>query len=182
MAGAQGYDIGPVGHPLPDGGRLRVLDAGLACCALEFSAASLMSRVWQDAWQDAAPPAGAPPAALTAAGPVAELVAEPPAQPDYEVLVVAGTLTTPLIPVVRDLVASLGPRSAVVSFGACSTSGGPYWDSYAVVPGLESLGIDVAVHVPGCPPPPSAVLAAIAQAREAIEARAHAVDAEGVTS
>lgn len=140
-----------VGHPvhvLPDGGRLRVLDAGLACCALEFSAAALVTRVWQDAWADAEPDTGS--------------------APGYDILVVAGTITTPLIPVVRDLVAGLGPDGRVISFGACSTSGGPYWDSYAVVPGLESLGIPVAVHVPGCPPPPSAVLAAIHQARQTI--------------
>lgn len=157
-----------VGHPahvLPDGGRLRVLDAGLACCALEFSAAALVARMWEDAWAGGTTsPSGIPGEASPAALTTRE------SDPGYDVLVVAGTITTALIPVIRDLVAGLGPHGVVVSFGACSTSGGPYWDSYCVVPGVESLGIPVAVHVPGCPPPPSAVLAAIHEARRTVAA------------
>jgi NADH-quinone oxidoreductase subunit B len=122
---------------LPDQGRLRVIDAGLACCALEYSAAAAVQRAWDD------------------------LGAEAVTQGPYEVLVVAGTVTEALLPVVRSAVAGLGPRRAIVSFGACSTSGGPYWDSYAVVPGLDAAGIRVDVHVPGCPPAPAALIEAL---------------------
>jgi NADH-quinone oxidoreductase subunit B len=112
-------------------GSLLVVDVGLACCALEFEAAAL------------AVPASLP--ALADGGVV--------------VVVVSGTVTDRLAPAVAavvDAAGRLGPRPTVVSFGACASSGGPYWDSYAVTKGIDQL-VDVDVFVPGCPPPPEAL-------------------------
>jgi NADH-quinone oxidoreductase subunit B len=122
------------------GGRdlvVHLLEAGLACCTLEVMAAALGS---------------------TAARERGALTVEPGAP--VEVLVVSGTITAALAPLVRDLRESLGDVR-VVSFGACAATGGPYWDSYAVVPGAAGL-VDVDVVVPGCPPPPEALLEALA--------------------
>jgi len=106
---------------------VRVFDAGLACCAVEVSAA--LRRCASQLPDDAA----------------------------VNVLVVAGTVTDKLAPLVlaayRDLP---GPRR-VLSFGACSNSGGPYWDSYCVTKGADQL-IPVDVYVPGCPPRPEALV------------------------
>jgi NADH-quinone oxidoreductase subunit B len=111
---------------------LRVFDAGLACCAVEVSAA--LRRF-------------------------AELLpqAKPEAAAAVHVLVVAGTVTDKLAPLVRDAYRDLPEPRFVLSFGACSNSGGPYWDSYCVTKGADQI-IPVDVYVPGCPPRPEALV------------------------
>ncbi len=119
-------------------GTLRVLDIGLACCALEFDAAAVAAP---------ALPAETAPDARVA-------------------VVISGTVTDRLAPAVVALVAACRaadlPRPTVVSFGACAASGGPYWDSYAVTKGVDQL-VEVDVFVPGCPPPPEALQAVFDQ-------------------
>ena len=110
---------------------LRVFDAGLACCAVEVSAA--LRR-----FAELLPQAG------------------PEATPAH-VLVVAGTVTDKLAPLVRDAYRDLPEPRFVLSFGACSNSGGPYWDSYCVTKGVDQI-IPVDVYVPGCPPRPEALI------------------------
>ena len=79
-------------------------------------------------------------------------------------VVVSGTVTDRLAPAVAAIVDACAERGlqrpAVISFGACASSGGPYWDSYAVTKGVDQL-VEVDLFVPGCPPPPEALAAAL---------------------
>lgn len=115
---------------------LDVVGAGLACCGLEVSAARtlpLPAQVVQTASHQGA---------------------------DVHVLVVAGTVTQALAPELRRRWEAMPQPCRVVAFGACSCSGGPYWDSYAVAPGADQV-VPVDVFVPGCPPHPEALWAAL---------------------
>ncbi|HWH29050.1 MAG TPA: NADH-quinone oxidoreductase subunit NuoB [Mycobacteriales bacterium] len=128
------------GRPLS----LWVYDVGLACCAVEFLAAAVgVGSVEGDREQ-----LGAVPMTTAAA--------------DAQVLLVSGTVTAKLAPAVQRLYEQLPHPKHVISFGACANSGGPYWDSYCVTPGVGTL-LPVDVHVPGCPPRPEALLDALRQ-------------------
>lgn len=117
------------------GSRIEVFEAGLACCALEVEAA--VSRGW-----------------------LLPVAPESPASAAPVVMVVAGTVTTALEPAIQRWVSesSHGRVGRVVSFGACSTSGGPYWDAPTVRNGIDAL-VPVSAYVPGCPPRPAALIA-----------------------
>ncbi len=110
--------------------RLSLFDLGLACCAVEFVALSVQDAV------DTAP------------------------LEEANVLVVSGTVTDVSAPAVLRAYERLAEPRHVVSFGACSNTGGPYWDSYSVTKGVDQL-VPVDVYVVGCPPRPEALLAAL---------------------
>ena len=124
---------------------LWVFNFGLACCAIEFIATS-MSR--HDFIRLGVIP-----------------FAPGPRQADL--MVVSGTVTDKMAPAVKRLYEQMPEPKYVISFGSCSNSGGPYWDSYCVTNGVDQL-IPVDVYVPGCPPRPEALLHGILRLQEQI--------------
>jgi NADH-quinone oxidoreductase subunit B len=143
---------------------LWVLDAGLACCAVECAAA-LRRLPASGLAPGGAPPGGPAPAGSMAAeggatgraGAGGGAEAAPGAGTAGTVLIVAGTVTDKLAPLVARAYRELPRPRYVISFGACSSTGGPYWDSYCVTKGADQF-VPVDVYVPGCPPRPEALL------------------------
>ena len=85
------------------------------------------------------------------------------------ILVIAGTITQPLAPLVKAAYDQLAEPRVVVAFGVCAISGGPYWDSYSVINGAEQI-VPVDIHVPGCPPTPHDLARAIELAQALVTA------------
>ncbi len=148
--------------PAGDAPALEVLEVGLACCALEAAAAGCRRGAPSPAPGGATPGTGDASEAGASKAPGAPSAAAVAAVDDGRpVLVIAGTVTNAMAAAIKARYDALG-RPRVVAFGACATSGGPYWDSYAVTPGIDRV-LPVDLVVPGCPPRPEAMRAALAE-------------------
>jgi NADH-quinone oxidoreductase subunit B len=118
---------------------------GLACCAIEMIAASA--------------------ARYDIARFGSEVFRPSPRQSDL--MIVAGTVSLKMAPVVQRIYAQMPDPKWVIAMGACASVGGPF-NTYAVLQGVDKI-VPVDVYTIGCPPRPENLFYALLKLQDKID-------------
>jgi len=86
-----------------------------------------------------------------------------------DMMIVAGTLTNKMAPVVRRIYDQMLEPKYVIAMGTCLCTGGMF-DSYSVVQGLDRV-LPVDIYLPGCPPRPEALIDALRKLQSGVVER-----------
>jgi NADH-quinone oxidoreductase subunit B len=84
-----------------------------------------------------------------------------------DLLIVAGRVVMKMLPVLQRIWLQMPEPKWCISMGACACTGGVF-DTYAVVQGVDRF-IPVDMYVPGCPPRPEQLLAALMEMQAKIK-------------
>ena len=85
-----------------------------------------------------------------------------------DMIMVAGTITHKMAPVLKRLYDQMADPKYVVAVGGCAISGGPFKKSYHVLNGVDKI-LPVDVYIPGCPPRPEALLYGLMQLQRKVK-------------
>ncbi len=118
---------------------------GLACCAIEMIASSTsrfdIARFGSEVFR--------------------------PSPRQADLMIVSGTVTLKMAPVVKRIYDQMPEPKWVISMGACSSVGGPF-NTYAVLQGVDRI-VPVDVYVIGCPPRPENLFYALLKLQDKID-------------
>jgi NADH-quinone oxidoreductase subunit B len=85
-----------------------------------------------------------------------------------DMIMVAGTITHKMAPVLKRLYDQMADPKYVVAVGGCAISGGTFKKSYHVLNGVDKI-LPVDVYIPGCPPRPEALLYGMMQLQRKVK-------------
>ncbi len=97
-----------------------------------------------------------------------------------DVMIVAGWVTKSVAPNVKRLYEQMAKPSYVIAYGECATSGGPWWESYNIVNGIDQV-LPVDVYVAGCPPRPENLFGAMMKLQEKIRGNIEGYTTRGLS-
>ncbi len=84
-----------------------------------------------------------------------------------DVMIVAGWVTKSMAPRIKRLYLQMAKPRYVIAYGECATSGGPWWESYNIIKGIDQI-LPVDVYVAGCPPKPENLFGALMKLQEKV--------------
>ena len=87
-----------------------------------------------------------------------------------DVMVVAGWVTKSMVPRIKRMYEQMASPKYVVSYGECATSGGPWWESYNILQGIDQV-LPVDVYAVGCPPMPENLFEALIKLQDKVSGK-----------